>query len=64
MSNHKNLKPKHIGEERERERERERLENLAQLFKVESNAIGIKPVYGIDAAIAKYVFFYKIVEKS
>ena len=32
-----------------------RLENLVQLFKAESHAIGIKPVNGIDNAIAKYV---------
>ena len=39
-----------------------RLENLVQLFIAESQAIGIKPVHGIDDAIAKYVFD-KIVEK-
>ena len=27
-----------------------------QLFNAESNAIGIKPVHGIDDAIAKFVF--------
>ena len=32
-----------------------RLENLVQLFNAESHAIGIKPVHGIDKAIAKYV---------
>ena len=31
-----------------------RLENLVQLFNAESHAIGIKPVHGIDDAIAKY----------
>ena len=39
-----------------------RLENLAQLFNVESHAIGIKLFHGIDDAIAKYVFD-KIVER-
>ena len=36
--------------------------NLVQLFNAESHAIGIKPVHGIDDAIAKYVFdkFVKI----
>ena len=37
-----------------------RLENLVQLFIVESHAIGIKPVHGIDDAIAKYVFDKKV----
>ena len=40
-----------------------RLENLVQLFNAESHAIGIKPVHGIDDAIAKYVFD-KCVEKN
>ena len=40
-----------------------RLENLVQLFIVESHAIGIKPVHGIDDAIAKYVFD-KIVDRN
>ena len=40
-----------------------RLENLVQLFNAESHAIGIKPVHGIDDAIAKYVFD-KFVEKK
>ena len=31
-------------------------DKLAQLFNAESHAIGIKPVHGIDGAIAKYVF--------
>ena len=39
-----------------------RLDNLVQLFNAESHAIGIKPVHGIDDAIAKYVFD-KFVEK-
>ena len=30
-----------------------RLENMVQLFNAESQAIGIKPVHGIDDAIAK-----------
>ena len=34
-----------------------------QLFIVESHAIGIKPVHGIDEAIAKYVFD-KIVDRN
>ena len=33
-----------------------RLKNLVQLFNAESHAIGIKPVHGIDDAIAKFVF--------
>ena len=33
-----------------------RLEHLVKLFNAESHAIGIKPVHGIDDAIAKYVF--------
>ena len=33
-----------------------------QIFIVESHAIGIKPVHGIDDAIAKFVFD-KVVEK-
>ena len=33
-----------------------RLETLVQLFNAESHAIGIKPVHGIDDAIAKFVF--------
>ena len=33
-----------------------------QLFNADSHAIGIKPVHGIDDAIAKYVFD-KYVEK-
>ena len=33
-----------------------RLENLMQLFNAESHAIRIKPVHGIDDAIAKFVF--------
>ena len=33
-----------------------KFENLVQLFNAESHAIGIKPVHGIDYAIAKYVF--------
>ena len=40
-----------------------RLENLVQLFNAESHANGIKPVHGIDDAIAKYVFD-KFVEKN
>ena len=32
-----------------------RLENQVQLFNAESHAIGIKPVHGIEDAIAKYV---------
>ena len=40
-----------------------KLENLMQLFIVESHAIGIKPVHGIDEAIAKYVFD-KIVDRN
>ena len=40
-----------------------RLINLVQLFNAESNTIGIKPVHGIDDAIAKYVFD-KFVEKN
>ena len=32
-----------------------RLENMVQLFKAESHAIGIKPVHEIDDAIAKFV---------
>ena len=32
-----------------------RLDNLVQLFNAEGHAIGIKPVPGIDNAIAKYV---------
>ena len=40
-----------------------RLKNMAQLFSAESNAIGIKPVHGIDNAIAKYVVD-KSVEKN
>ena len=32
-----------------------RLENLVQLFNVERHAIGIKPVHGLDDAIAKCV---------
>ena len=32
------------------------MKNLMQLFNAESNAIGIKPVHGIDNAITKYVF--------
>ena len=40
-----------------------RLENLVQLFSAESHAIGIKPVHGIDDAIAKFVFD-KCVEKN
>ena len=40
-----------------------RLENLVQLFNAESHAIGIKPVHGIDDAIAKFVFD-KCVEKK
>ena len=34
-----------------------------QLFNAESHAIGIKPVHGIDEAIAKFVFD-KCIEKS
>ena len=30
--------------------------NLAKLFNAEIHAIGIKPVHGIDDAIARYVF--------
>ena len=37
--------------------------NLVQLFNAESHAIGIKPVHGIDDAIAKFVS-YKCVEKK
>ena len=33
-----------------------RLENLVQLFNAESHYIRIKPVHGIDVAIAKLVF--------
>ena len=33
-----------------------RLENLVQLFNAESHAIVLKPVHGIDDAIAKFVF--------
>ena len=33
-----------------------RLENLVQLFNAEIHAIGIKPVHGINDAIAKFVF--------
>ena len=33
-----------------------RLENLVQLFNAESHSIGIKPIRGIDDAIAKFVF--------
>ena len=40
-----------------------RLENLVRLFNAESHAIGIKPVHGIDDAIAKFVFD-KCVEKN
>ena len=40
-----------------------RLKNLVQLFNAKSNAIGIKPVHGIDDTIAKYVFD-KFVEKN
>ena len=40
-----------------------RLENLVQLFNAENHAIGIKPVHGIDDAIAKFVFD-KCVEKK
>ena len=40
-----------------------RLENLVQLFNVESHAIGIKPVHGIDDTIAKFVCD-KCVEKN
>ena len=40
-----------------------RLENLVQLFNSESHTIGIKPVHGIDDAIAKFVFD-KCVEKK
>ena len=32
------------------------MKNLMQLFNAESNAIGIKPVHGIDNANTKYVF--------
>ena len=39
-----------------------RLENLVQLFNAESHANWIKPVHGIDDAIAKFVF-EKCVEK-
>ena len=41
----------------------DRLENLVQLFNAESHAIGIRPVHGIDDAIAKFVFD-KCVEKK
>ena len=41
-----------------------RLENLVQLFNAESHAIGIKPVHGIDYAIAKYFFFDKFVKRN
>ena len=44
-------------------RQATRLENMVQLFIVESHVIGIKPVHGIDDAIAKYVFD-KVVEKN
>ena len=40
-----------------------RLETLVQLFNVESHAIGIKLVHGVDDAIAKFVFD-KCVEKN
>ena len=40
-----------------------RLENLVQLFNAESHANEVKPVHGIDDAIAKYVFD-KVVEKK
>ena len=43
-------------------RQANRLENLVQLFDAESHSIGIKPVHGIDDAIAKFVFD-KCVEK-
>ena len=33
-----------------------RLENRVQLFNAESHAIAVKPVHGIDDAIAKFVF--------
>ena len=37
--------------------------NLVQLFNAESHSFGIKPVHGINGAIAKYVFD-KCVEKT
>ena len=37
--------------------------NLVQLFNAESHAIGIRPVHGIDDAIAKYIFD-KFVERN
>ena len=40
-----------------------RLESLVQLFNAESHAIGIKPVHGIDDAIAQFVLD-KCVEKN
>ena len=40
-----------------------RSKHLVQLFNAESHAIGIKPVHGIDDAIAKF-FFDKCVVKN
>ena len=39
-----------------------RLENLVQLFNVESHAIGIKPVHGIDAQLQN-TFLTKLSKK-
>ena len=41
-----------------------RLENLVQLSNAESHAIGIKPVHGIDDAIAKYITFLTNLSKE